>query len=71
MNNNTDQVRGMLRDVSTTPPSVADPKETDIGIIIGSAALVLVIVIAVTVALIIAITIARKRKDEFKPRYTT
>ena len=48
----------MLRDVSTTPPSVADTKDTNIGVIIGSTALALVIVIAVAVTLIVAIIVA-------------
>ena len=66
---NADHVRGMLRDVSTTPPPVADAKDTDIGIIIGSIALVLIVIIAVAVALIITIIVAvvvRNRRDEFK-----
>ena len=69
MVNSADRVRGMLRDVSTTPPSVADTKDANIGVIIGSTALALVVVFAVAVILIIAIIVAvvmRNRKDEFK-----
>ena len=71
MVHNTDPVHGVLRDVSTTPPSVADAKDTDIGIIIGGTALGLVIIIAVAVVLIVTIIIAvvvRNRRDEFKLR---
>ena len=70
---NADRVRGMLRDVSTTPPSVGDAKGPDIGIIIGGTALALVVVIAVVATLIVAIIVAmvvRNRRDEFKLKST-
>ena len=63
----------MLIDVLTTPPSVADTKDTNIGIIIGGTALALVVVIAVAVTLIVAIIVAvvvRNRRDEFKLKST-
>ena len=68
MVHNAAPVRGVLRDVTTTPPSVADAKYTDIGIIIGGIALGLVVIIAVAIVLIVTIVAAvvRNRRDEFK-----
>lgn len=69
MVHNAAPVLGVLRDVTTTPPSVADAKDTDIGVIIGGIALGLVVIIAVAVVLIVTIVFAvvvRNRRDEFK-----
>ena len=70
-NYNADPVRGMVKDVSTIPPSVADAKDANIGVIIGGVALALVFIIAVAIALTISVIVAvvvRSRRDEVKLR---
>ena len=67
-----DSVQGIIRDVTTTPPSVADPRDDNtVAAIFGSIVLDIVILIAiVAIAIPVIIFFVRKHRKKSKQEST-